>query len=103
MSAKLTAHEKVNERRSAHWLRRLVLADWGLLSGQSLGDCVGALNGQRRFAGSPRLDGAGGHAELVSSRGSGAAGLARDQLTAIGNSLVPQVAHVWLKAIAESL
>lgn len=30
-------------------------------------------------------------------------GLARNQLTAIGNSLVPQVAHVWLKAIAESL
>lgn len=30
-------------------------------------------------------------------------GLARNQLTAIGNSLVPQVAHVWLKAIADSL
>lgn len=28
------------------------------------------------------------------------AGLARDQLTAVGNSLVPQVAHVWLRAIA---
>jgi len=27
-------------------------------------------------------------------------GLARDQLTAVGNSLVPQVAHVWLRAIA---
>lgn len=29
------------------------------------------------------------------------AGLARNQLTAIGNSLVPQVAHVWLRAIAK--
>lgn len=29
------------------------------------------------------------------------AGLARDQLTAVGNSLVPQVAAVWLRAIAE--
>ena len=27
-------------------------------------------------------------------------GLARAQLTAVGNSLVPQVAHVWLRAIA---
>lgn len=31
------------------------------------------------------------------------AGLARNQLTAIGNSLVPQVAHVWLRAIASTL
>lgn len=28
-------------------------------------------------------------------------GLVKDQLTAIGNSLVPQVAHVWLRAIAQ--
>lgn len=27
-------------------------------------------------------------------------GLVKDQLTAIGNSLVPQVAHIWLRAIA---
>jgi hypothetical protein len=27
-------------------------------------------------------------------------GLARNQLTAVGNSLVPQVAYIWLKAIA---
>lgn len=30
-------------------------------------------------------------------------GMARNQLTAIGNSLVPQVAHVWLKAIASTI
>ena len=30
------------------------------------------------------------------------AGVARNQLTAIGNSLVPHVAHVWLKAIAST-
>lgn len=29
--------------------------------------------------------------------------LVKDQLTAIGNSLVPQVAHVWLRAIAQQL
>jgi hypothetical protein len=29
--------------------------------------------------------------------------LARNQLTAVGNSLVPQVALVWLKAIASQL
>jgi hypothetical protein len=29
--------------------------------------------------------------------------VAKDQLTAIGNSLVPQVALVWLKAIATAM